>query len=285
MSFGYFLAFMQPTKELTDQRRLFQKSIGPRGVEEYDSFLIHGSSELLQGLDGFSGQPMDVLVKTLGNALTRIAYGEHFFQHHGEEIIEKNVEALELLSWAVTKFWLVDLIPALRYIPAWFPGANFKHVGNKGKNCADTIRYWPIDRVNAASSKGISDNSILSKYRNEGGFSEESVRDAVAIMYIGGIDTTTATVTHFLFSITLYSNWQKLIQEEMDQVLGRGTIPTIEDIPKLKIFNAVFKESLRWIPAAPIGLPHVSSKEDVWNGYYIPRGSIVHCNIGFVWKP
>ena len=82
----------------------------------------------------------------------------------------------------------------------------------------------------------------------------------------------------------------------MDQVLGRGHLPTMDDIPKLQVFEAVFKESFRWNPAAPIGsfspeekymyisptigIPHMSTKEDVWNGYYIPKGSIIQCNIG-----
>lgn len=282
MGFGYSLSLMQPTRDYAEQRRLFQKAIGSHAVQEYDSFLRQGCSELLQRLDGFSGEPLSILIQTVGNVLTRIAYGEHFAQNHGPEIIQNNLDAVELVGWVSTKFWLVDVIPLLRYIPAWFPGAAFKRVGEQGKGYAHVLRYRSFDYVKAALAKGITDESIISKYMNEGGFSEGNLRDAVAVMYAAGVDTTAITITHFIFSITLYPEWQQQIHEEMHQVLGHGHMPTIEDIPKLKMLNAVFNESLRWNPAAPIGVPHVSAKEDVWRGYYIPKGCYLHCNIGFV---
>lgn len=284
MEFGYFMTLIQPGKDFTEQRRLFQKAIGPRAVEEYDSFLQHGCSELLKQLDGFSGDPYSIIIKTIGNVLTRVAYGEHFFQHHGEEIIKNNVEGVELIAWTFTKFWLVDVIPSLRHIPSWLPGTNFKRIANKGKHHSNIIRYWSFDRVKAAMEKGITDESILSKYLREGGMSEGNLRDATASMYAAGVDTTSIAITHFLFSVTLYPEWQRRIHDEMDQTLGRGHLATQDDIPKLELFKAVFKESLRLNPAAPLGVPHVSSEEDVWNGYYIPRNSIIHCNIGFVKK-
>ncbi|CCA71481.1 hypothetical protein PIIN_05418 [Serendipita indica DSM 11827] len=258
MGYSFFLPFLQPDKDFTEQRRLFQKAIGPRVVHEYDSFVQQGCSELLQRLDGFSGEPLKALVKTVGDVLTRMAYGEYFFVHHGQEAIQKNVQGLELLSSASAKLWLVDVIPALRYIPAWFPGATFKRVGNQGRIYADAIRYWSFDQVKAALSAGITDESITSKYLDEGGISESTVRDAMSAMYGAGVDTTTSTLAHFLFCITLYPNWQKRIQGEMDRVLGRGNTPTIDDIPKLTMLNAFVRETLRWLPVAPLGLPHPS---------------------------
>lgn len=282
MGFSYWLPFMQPNKDFAEQRRLFQRAIGPRAVQEYDFVLSQGCSELLRQFDGFSGEPLGLITKTVGDVLTRISYGEHFFMHHGQECIQKNVEGLQLLSWVAVSFWFVDVVGALRYVPAWLPGAKFKRVGNQGKQYADNMRYWAFDKVKAAMAEGITDDSIVSKYLHEGSISEDNLRDAVSAIYGGGVDTTTSTLTHFLFSVTLYPSWQVRIQEEMDQVLGRGHLPTFDDLPKLSILNAVFKESLRWIPVAPLGLAHMSSSEDVWNGFYIPKGSFIHCNIGYV---
>ncbi|CAG7852697.1 O-methylsterigmatocystin oxidoreductase Short=OMST oxidoreductase; AltName: Full=Aflatoxin B synthase; AltName: Full=Aflatoxin biosynthesis protein Q; AltName: Full=Cytochrome P450 64 [Serendipita indica DSM 11827] len=279
---GYFTSMIQPSRDFTDQRRIFQRAIGPHTVNQYDSFIQHSCSQLLQQLDGFSGEPFNVLTKTVGNVLTRIAYGEHFFQHHGAEALQKTGEGIELFTWAFTKFWFVDVIPALRHIPAWFPGAKFKRIASQGKDYADYIRYWPFNQVKATMAEGITDESIVFKYLQEGGISEDNLRDAVATMYGAGVDTTSSTISNFLFSVALYPEWQKQIHEEMDQVLGRGNQATLDDIPKLELFQVVFKESFRWNTAAPLGVPHVSSKEDVWNGYYIPKNSIIHCNIGFV---
>ena len=55
----------------------------------------------------------------MGDVLTRVAYGEHFFQHHGAEVIRYNIDGLELIGWAFTKFWFVDVIPARTFFH-WF---------------------------------------------------------------------------------------------------------------------------------------------------------------------
>ena len=52
----------------------------------------------------------------MGNMLTRIAYGEYFFQHHGPEIIKYNIEGLEVIAWAFTRFWFVDVIPLRTFL-------------------------------------------------------------------------------------------------------------------------------------------------------------------------
>ncbi|KAG8823293.1 hypothetical protein FRC18_010767, partial [Serendipita sp. 400] len=67
---------------------------------------------------------------------------------------------------------------------------------------------------------------------------------------------------------------------ELDEVVGQGHLPTAQDIAKLRLFEAVWKESLRWHPPVPLGIPHVNTDADVYKGYYIPNGSVIHCNIG-----
>lgn len=33
-----------------------------------------------------------------------------------------------------------------------------------------------------------------------------------------------------------------------------------------------------------LGLPHATQENDSWNGYYIPKGTVVNFNIGFMMK-
>lgn len=64
--------------------------------------------------------------------------------------------------------------------------------------------------------------------------------------------------------------------------------------------SKVLQEAARWVPPAPLGAflcnelrfllnslwtaNHATSEEDVWNGYYIPKGCIVHFNIGYAYN-
>lgn len=79
--------------------------------------------------------------------------------------------------------------------------------------------------------------------------------------------------------MTLNPSVQKKAHEEIDRVLGSGQIPTIALRKKLPYINAVVKEVLRWHPVAPMGIPHMSVKDDMWEGYYIPKGSLIMPNI------
>lgn len=273
---------LQPGPEFNEQRRVFRKAMNPQAVADYDSFIQRDRDNLVRQLDGFSGNPFLQFVNATGAVLTRIAYGEQLFKDHGEELIDVNTNVVTLATWVSSKVWLVDLIPPLQYLPDWFPGAVFKRVLRQSNELASMLRYRAYDKIMERIADGTADESILTKYLDEGSFSRENLRDAIAVMYGAGVDTTSTALLNFFFCITLYREWQQKVHEEMDRVLGRGHLPTREEIHRLPIFNAVWKEAFRWNPPVPIGLPHFSVKENVWNGYYLPKGTVVHCNIGYI---
>jgi cytochrome P450 len=74
--------------------------------------------------------------------------------------------------------------------------------------------------------------------------------------------------------MTVYPEVQRKAQEEIDRVVGTGRLPTFEDRENLPYVDAIIKEALRWHPVAPIGLPHVATEDDIYNGYYIPKGAM-----------
>jgi cytochrome P450 len=100
--------------------------------------------------------------------------------------------------------------------------------------------------------------------------------------------------------MVLYPEIQRKVHEELDKQIGCGRAPDMNEIKELEYFNAAWNESMRWNATVPlgklyiayyyviytyhfafVGLPHVSSQDDTYQGYYIPKGTIVNCNIGF----
>ena len=76
---------------------------------------------------------------------------------------------------------------------------------------------------------------------------------------------------------------QRRAQAEIDSVVGRDRLPTFADAPRLPYVRAIIKEILRWRPTVPFGVPHAATKEDWYEGMYIPKGAICisnvwHCN-------
>ncbi|KAF5372141.1 hypothetical protein D9758_005058 [Tetrapyrgos nigripes] len=84
----------------------------------------------------------------------------------------------------------------------------------------------------------------------------------------------------FIFSMVLFPHIQARAQEELDKVVGRSRLPSFADLKHLPYIHAVVKEVLRWRTPVPIGIPHATSEDDYYDGYYIPKGTICIANIG-----
>lgn len=65
---------------------------------------------------------------------------------------------------------------------------------------------------------------------------------------------------------------QRKAQDEIDRVVGPQRLPTFEDRPYLPYCEAVFRETLRWIPVLPLAIMHMTSEDDIYERYSIPKG-------------
>lgn len=86
----------------------------------------------------------------------------------------------------------------------------------------------------------------------------------------------------FFLAMSVFPEVQKKAQEELDRVIGSRRLPLIPDRDNLPYIMAVLKETHRWHPVGPMGLPHVSSEEDTCRGYRIPKGAILFPNTWYV---
>ena len=89
---------------------------------------------------------------------------------------------------------------------------------------------------------------------------------------------THATLCSFFVALSSRPEIQAKARAELDAVVGPTRLPELADRERLPYVNAVVKETQRWHTVAPMGLPHVSSSDDEYNGYFIPEGSIVMVN-------
>lgn len=79
----------------------------------------------------------------------------------------------------------------------------------------------------------------------------------------------------FFLAMTVFPEVQKKAQEELDRVIGSSRLPVSADRAKLPYIEAIMKETHRWHPVLPMGLPHASIEEDVCRGYRIPKGAVL----------
>lgn len=108
---------------------------------------------------------------------------------------------------------------------------------------------------------------------------EDVIKWVVGAVYSGGADTTVCALSTFVLAMVLYPGAQATAQAEIDRVVGTDRLPGIADRPRLAYVEALYKETLRWHPVAPLAVPHRVTKEDAYEGYTIPAGATVVANI------
>ena len=96
---------------------------------------------------------------------------------------------------------------------------------------------------------------------------------------------TASTIQSFFLAMTLHPAIQRRAQAELDAVVGPDRLPTMADRPRLPYVNALALEVLRSHVVAPTGVPHRVMEDDVYEGYFIPKGSLVLANLWcVVWE-
>ncbi|XP_012227757.1 methyl farnesoate epoxidase-like [Linepithema humile] len=109
-------------------------------------------------------------------------------------------------------------------------------------------------------------------------FDRENLLVLCLDLFLAGSKTTSDTLaTTFLF-LSLNLEWLKILQEELDSVVGRSRAPTENDLPFLPMTEAFLAEVQRYLILAPLGVPHRTAKDVSLNSYRIPKDTIVLFN-------
>ncbi|KAF9449497.1 cytochrome P450 [Macrolepiota fuliginosa MF-IS2] len=174
---------------------------------------------------------------------------------------------------------IVDVIPALKHIPAWFPGAKFKKDGQVYSQWTLEMRDVPFEQAKKELSTGTIGPCFVADAIGREKESEEIIRNSAGIAYAAGSDTTVAIVASFLLAALHYPEIQTRAREELDAVTGGTRLPDFDDRPSLPYIDAIISEVFRWAPPTPLAVMHRSQEPDVYKGYYFPAGTTFIPNV------
>ncbi|RDW64567.1 cytochrome P450 [Aspergillus mulundensis] len=220
-----------------------------------------------------------------GAFILKVLYGYHMDYTSNDPLLDFIEEALKgFIAALIPGTWLVDAVPVLRHLPAWCPGAGFRRTAQQLREELQFLADLPFgfvkDQIDAGSNEASYVSSLLKdKDTLPGSKVEHEIKWTAVSLYFGGADTTVSTIATFFLAMVLYPDVQKRAQEEIDRVVGRGRLPGFSDRANLPYINAVVKEALRWHPVAPMGVAHSSMEDDTYDGYHIPKGSIILPNV------
>jgi len=106
------------------------------------------------------------------------------------------------------------------------------------------------------------------------------IKDTAGNFFVGGADTTVSAINTFLLMMVCHPEIQIKAQQELDRVIGNGQLPDFGDEAALPYISALVKETLRYQAITPFAIPHYLSEDDEYNGFFLPKGSVV---LGNAW--
>ncbi|KAF9484256.1 cytochrome P450, partial [Pholiota conissans] len=176
---------------------------------------------------------------------------------------------------------IVNVLPFLRILPVWFPGARFHPWALTAKDKVVKMQEVPYKYVQDSLASGTAAPSFVAEFV-EGCKTEEDhhlLKEIAATAYAGGADTTTSSLGTFFYAMAKFPDVQKKAQEELDRVIGIDRLATYDDEGSLPYIEAVCREVFRWRPVLPLGIFHAATTEDIYKGYYIPKGTTLIPNV------
>ncbi|KAG2363068.1 cytochrome P450 [Suillus spraguei] len=264
-------------------RTVFKSSLSTRAIQTYQSLQIERSRVLLDRLHKDPEQFVSHMRKDTAAVILSFVYGWRTVDDYWIGVAQMALESGYTLSYRGR--WLVEMVPSLRFLPAWFPGAGFKReafdVGQMLNSLAETSFNWTKEQIKG----GIYEHSFISEQllpEDQSTISaqkEEVIKWCSQGVCAAGIETSAALLTSFILAMALYPEVQKHAQAEIDAVVGQDQFPAFKDREKLPYISALIQELLRWAPIGPEGIPHHAMKEGVYEGYRIPKGSVVIANL------
>lgn len=270
-------------------RRVTNDTLNSRVVVQYHELLRNQTHSLLQRLLEISDeepvfdQVKEIIFFTIASSLFRLSYGYQLQGNEDPFFVEAKITVDHICEASMYTNFLVNLFPALSYIPGWFPGMNWKRVAKQWRLQKDNAITAPYEWVKTQVEAGTAEPSMLSHCLHNRHLvsepddteREDILKDVAQAVNGAGTDTSSNVLVKFIAAMVLNPDAQVKAQKELDDVIGSFTLPSFSDRNRLPYIQNLIKEVMRWHPVAPLGIPHMCYQDDNYRGYDIEKGTIV----------
>ncbi|KAF4621149.1 hypothetical protein D9613_000281 [Agrocybe pediades] len=277
--------------EFRKQRKLCHHGLSPAAVKKYHTIQSTAVSSYVAGILANPETFISELRLTAGRIVLSVTYGFPV-EMDDTSYLEEAEATMEMIEkGTVMGAYYVDIFPALKHLPYWLPFNSIPKVASSGRSLLHSMVDRPYQHVKRALEDGTASASFVADCLTQGESNpaklskdnEDSIRWAAGSMYGGkahpGGESSFATILTFIYAMASYPEVQKKIQDEIDGVIGNERLPTVDDKDQLPYVRCAIKETLRWRPALPMAIPRMTTRDDHYNGYFIPAGTIILPNV------
>ncbi|KAM9843963.1 LOW QUALITY PROTEIN: uncharacterized protein ACBR49_013087 [Aulostomus maculatus] len=236
---------------------------------------------LIAVFDKQEGKPFDTtcpLNHAASNIICSIVYG-HRFEYSDPQFTNMVKRANE--SIRVTGSAQIQLYNIFPWMTSWIKNRKliFQNTEATVKDVKGLLEELKAT-LNPHMCRGLVDCFLTRKQKEEDArnadthYNENNLIFTVTNLFAAGTDTTAATLRWGLLLMAKYPHIQDQVQEELDKVVGSRLIG-VDDRKNLPYTDAVIHEMQRLSNIVPMSLPHRTSRDVSFQGYFIKRGTIV----------
>ncbi|KAG8548604.1 hypothetical protein GDO81_024821 [Engystomops pustulosus] len=175
---------------------------------------------------------------------------------------------------------VVTLYNTFHSVMRWLPGAHRK----VSENAEETKKFVTKTFTKHKEQLDVNDqrtliDTFLVKQQEEKSefasyFNNENLVMVVSNLFAAGMETTSTTIRWGLLLMMKYPEIQKNVQNEIEKVIGSSE-PQSEHRKKMPYTDAVIHEVQRFANIVPTNIPHATTQDVTFRGYFIPKGTFV----------
>ncbi|THU81036.1 cytochrome P450 [Dendrothele bispora CBS 962.96] len=288
-------------------RRRFHQDFQAKAISFYHPFILQSTSNFLKKLAPAEYSPLSIpdiehaeleshVRNYAGSTILRVVYGMSTQEELNDYVQLAHLAAESLNATMNHGSFFVDYLPSLKYMPAWFPGASFKRKANTWAPMVSNLINAPWKGVKSSMVNGTAlpcfATNNLEKFNLVSSFDiknnnldqgmEEVIKNCSGAAYFGGTDTTLSLIMSSILVLSRHPEVLEKAHEELDRVIGTSRLPQLQDRDKLPYLQAFIKEVERMYPVTPLAVAHRVISDDIYNGYFIPKGILTFLNLSAI---
>ncbi|KAG2065417.1 cytochrome P450 [Suillus decipiens] len=231
----FVTVFLPYGETLRQHRKIFHQVLRAEVSVSYHEMYSHHANKLVLSLLNVTSDLQRQTEIYMSSLIMAVTYG-HLADGHEGPLLTRASELAHIAEHILSpeRDALFTAFPFLENLPFWCFGGAFALI-ERSKELSQQLLNEPFNEVKAQM---------------------------------------TATTLHaFLLAMVLYPDIQTQARAEIDQAVGYDKMPCLNDRASLPYLDAILLEVLRWHAIIPLGIPHATSNDDVYDGYFIPKGS------------
>ncbi|KAM5164324.1 cytochrome P450 2K1-like isoform 2-T2 [Mantella aurantiaca] len=248
-------------------------------VNYAEEFGGRGKTRMFQNMDKEFGKPFDNMItinSAVANIIVSVLLGHRmdYEDRQFKRLLSLTSENFRLLGSLMVGIY--NIFPFLGFLP----GSHKTVIKNVEEMCEYITQTFikHLKNLDENDQRSFID-AFLVRQKEEAGnlnsyFHNENLTRLVRNLFAAGMETTSTTLRWGLLLMMKFPAIQEKVQEEITKVIGLAQ-PMYSHRVQMPYTNAVIHEIQRFADIVPLSVPHETTRDVTFKGYFIPKETYV----------